>query len=88
MSKYNFNLVCVLDCYVGETSMVLNFDLNELPVDEDMAFDEYELPGYENVVFDMTGLPVEDEEDVASNTTSPEVHFLVFMICYCLLLLA
>ena len=68
--------------------MVLNFDLNELPVDEDMASDEYELPGYENVVFDMIGLPVEDEEDVASNTTSPEVYFLVFMLCYCLLFLA
>ena len=68
--------------------MVLNFDLNELPMDEDMAFDEYELPGYENVVFDMTGLPVEDEEDVASNTTAPEVYFLVFMLRYCLLFLA
>ena len=77
-----------LDCYVGKTSMVLNFDLNELPVDEDMAFDEYELPGYENVVFDMIGLPVEDEEDVASNTTSPEVYFSVFMLSYCLLFLA
>ncbi|KAL0006585.1 hypothetical protein SO802_008087 [Lithocarpus litseifolius] len=53
--------------------MVLNFDLNELPVDEDMAFDGYELPGCENVVFDMIGLPVEDDEDVASNTTSPEI---------------
>nr|POE95643.1 hypothetical protein CFP56_32712 [Quercus suber] len=52
--------------------MVLNFDLNEFSVDEDMVFDEYELPGYENVVFDMIGLPVEDEEDVTSNTTSPE----------------
>ncbi|KAL0006587.1 hypothetical protein SO802_008089 [Lithocarpus litseifolius] len=61
------------DCYVGKTSIVLNFDLNELPVDEDMAFDEYELPGYENVVFDMIGLPVEDDEDVASNTTSPGI---------------
>nr|POE95637.1 hypothetical protein CFP56_32707 [Quercus suber] len=53
--------------------MVLNFDLNEFPVDEDMVFDEYELPGYKNVVFDMIRLPVEDEKDVASNTTSPEI---------------
>ena len=68
--------------------MVLNFDLNELLVDEDMAFDEYELSGYDNVVFDMIGLPVEDKEDVASNTTSLEVYFLVFMLCYCLLFLA
>nr|POE95635.1 hypothetical protein CFP56_32705 [Quercus suber] len=51
----------------------MNFDLNELTVDEDIVFEEYEVHGYENVVFDMIGLPMEDEEDVASNTTSPEI---------------